>query len=51
MIEFETLAIKAKTDNLYTIQFIHHIPIKGEYLDRYYQDNIRISTNSSTRDI
>ena len=43
MIKFETLAMKADTDDL------HMIFTQEECITRYYQDNIRISTNCCTR--
>ena len=46
MTEFEALAMKADTDKLYTIFFTQE-----EYISRYYQDHIKISTYSSTRNI
>jgi len=44
IIKFEALAIKAETDN------ICYILTKEDYLNRYYQENIGIPTNSNTRD-
>ena len=46
MIEFKALAIKVDTNKLHC-----NFLIKEEHIIRYYQDNTRIPTNSSIRNI
>jgi len=43
MIEFKTLAMKADINKLHT-----NLLIKEEYMTKYYQDNTRIFTYSSS---